>query len=123
MEDDELEPLLALDGASFEMAPGVVVEFIARRTDRTPERPHGISYALVLRPKRGGPPWVRFDNAHGVAEGGRGYRRRRIVYDHWHRTARDKGRPYDFTTAARLLDDFWREVKRTLDEKGISHTL
>ena len=123
MEDDELEPLLALDGASFEMAPGVVVEFIARRTDRTPERPHGISYALVLRPTRGGPPWVRFDNAHGVARGGGGYRRRRIVYDHWHRSARDKGRPYDFTTAARLLDDFWQEVKRTLDEKGISHTL
>jgi hypothetical protein len=66
---------------------------------------------------------VRFDNAHSVADGGRGYRRRRIVYDHWHRTARDKGRPYDFTTASRLLDDFWREVKRTFDEKGISHTL
>jgi hypothetical protein len=123
VEDDELEPLLALDGASFEMAPGVVVEFTPRRTDRTPERPHGINYALVLRPKRGGPPWVRFDNAHGVADGGRGYRRRRIVCDHWHRTARDNGRPYDFTTAARLLDDFWREAKRTLDEKGISHTL
>ena len=123
MEDDGLEPLLALDGASFEMAPGVVVEFMARRTDKTPERPHEISYALVLRPKRGGPPWVRFDNAHGVAEGGHGYRRRRIVYDHWHRTARDKGRPYDFTTAARLLDDFWREVKRTLDDKAIKHTL
>jgi hypothetical protein len=123
MDDGELEPLLALDGASFEMAPGMIVEFTARRTDTTPERPHGLLYALVLRPKRGGPPWVRFDNAHGVEEFGRGYRRRRIVYDHWHRTAQDKGRPYDFTTAIRLLDDFWREVKRALDEKGIAHTL
>src|SRR5487761_2737464 len=115
MDEGELELLLALDGASFEMAPGVVVEFSARRTDVTPERPYGISYALVLRAKRGGQPWLRFDNAHAVGVGGRGYRRRRAAYDHWHRTEKDKGRPYDFTTAARLLDDFWREAKRTLD--------
>ncbi|MFI4986264.1 MAG: hypothetical protein ACHQF3_02395, partial [Alphaproteobacteria bacterium] len=62
MNEGELEPLLALDGADFEMATGVVVEFTVRRTDPTAERPHGISYALVLRPKRGGAPWVRFDN-------------------------------------------------------------
>ena len=42
MADGELEVLLALDGASFEMAPGVIVEFTARRTDATPERPHGL---------------------------------------------------------------------------------
>ena len=119
MDEGELELLLALDGAEFEMAPGVVVEFAARRAAPTPERPHGISYALVLRPKAGGSPWVRFDNAHAVDEKGRGYRRRRAAYDHWHRTARDKGHPYAFTTAAQLLDDFWHEVKRTLDEKGI----
>jgi hypothetical protein len=52
---DELEVLLSLDGASFEAADGYVVEFMARRTDVTPERPHGISYALVFRPKDGEP--------------------------------------------------------------------
>jgi hypothetical protein len=36
------------------MAPGVVVEFSARRTEMSPERPHGISYAFVLRQKDGG---------------------------------------------------------------------
>jgi hypothetical protein len=113
MTENELEPLLALNGADFEMAPGLIVEFTARRTEATPERPHGISYALVLRPKAGGLPWLRFDNAHGVAERGRGYRQKRVVYDHWHRTARDKGRPYKFTTAIQLLDDFWREVKKS----------
>ena len=51
MDESELEPLLALDGVAFEMAPGVIVEFMARRTGATPERPHGISYALVLRSK------------------------------------------------------------------------
>ena len=73
MADGELEALLALDGASFEMAPGVIVEFTARRTDATPERPHGLSYAFVLRDKSGGSPWVRFDNAHAVEKPGRGY--------------------------------------------------
>jgi hypothetical protein len=123
MNGGELELLLALDGADFEMAPGVVVEFTARRTDTTPERPHGISYALVLRPKGGGRPWVRFDNAHAVDAAGRGYRRKRAAYDHWHRTENDQGRPYTFTTAARLLEDFWKEARRALDEKGIPNDL
>jgi hypothetical protein len=123
MYESEREPLLALDGAAFEMAPGVIVEFIARRTGATPERPHGISYALVLRSKTGGQPWLRFDNAHGVAARRRSYRPKRVAYDHWHRTAKDKGRPYKFTTAMQLLDDFWREVKRIFDEKGIPHDL
>jgi hypothetical protein len=120
MDETELELLLSLDGATYEMAPGVIAEFAVRRTAVTPQRPHGISYALVLRSKTGGAPWVRFDNAHAVSGGGR---RRRTVYDHWHRTSGDGGRPYAFSTAFQLLDDFWREVRRTLDEKGIPHDL
>jgi len=120
MHEAELELLLSLDGAEYEMAPGVIVEFAVRRTRITPERPHGVSYALVLRPKAGGAPWVRFDNAHAVERRGWG---RRVVYDHWHRTAEDEGRPYAFTTALQLHDDFWREVKRTFDEKNIPNDL
>ena len=123
MDRDELEPLLILDGATFEMAAGIIVEVKAWRTDETPERPHGLSYALVLRPKDGGRPWLRFDNAHRVGEGRGGYRRKQVAYDHWHRTEKDRGSPYEFTTAAQLLDDFWREVKRIFDEKGIPHDL
>ncbi len=67
---DELELLLELDGARFEMAPGVIVEFSARRVDQTPQRPHGVAYAFVMRPKAGGAPWVRFDNSHRVRRGG-----------------------------------------------------
>jgi hypothetical protein len=33
LDEDELELLLSLDGSDFEMAPGVVVEFTARRTE------------------------------------------------------------------------------------------
>ncbi len=68
MDEDELELLLSLDGAEYEMAPGVIVGFAVRRRKKTPQRPHGISYALVLRPKAGGAPWVRFDNAHPIEQ-------------------------------------------------------
>ena len=121
MDEGGLELLLDLDGAEYEMAPGVIAEFAVRRTKITPQRPSGISYALVLRPKAGGAPWVRFDNAHAVELKGQG--RKRVVYDHWHRTSEDEGRPYAFSTALKLLDDFWREVKRTCDEQGIPNDL
>ncbi|HEX3881947.1 MAG TPA: DUF6516 family protein [Stellaceae bacterium] len=119
MDDDELALLLSLDGASYEMASGVIVEFTVRRTTATPQRPHGISYALVLRPKAGA-PWIRFDNAHGIEQS---RRKKRVAYDHWHRTTGDRGRPYEFSTVLNLLDDFWREVRRALDEKNIAHDL
>jgi hypothetical protein len=120
---DELELLLHLDGARFEMAPGVIVEFSAHRVETTPQRPHGVAYAFVMRPKGGGAPWVRFDNSHGGSERRRGYGQRQVAYDHWHRTPYDRGSPYNFSTAVQLLDDFWREVKCTLDEQGIPNDL
>lgn len=121
-EDAELDLLLSLDGASFEMAEGYVVEFRARRTKPSTARPHGLVYAFVLRPLRGA-PIVRFDNAHAVDRSGGRYVKRATAHDHWHKTTDDPGRPYEFTTASRLLDDFWREVKRALDEKGIPNDL
>jgi hypothetical protein len=111
------------DGSSFTIGQNALVEFSARRVDPTPERPHGISYALVLRPRSDGRPWVRFDNAHAVDPKRRGYGHRRAEYDHWHQTGNDTGSPYTFTTAANVIEDFWREVKRALDEKGIQHDL
>jgi hypothetical protein len=121
--DHEIELLLSLDGASFETAEGYVVEFSASRTAVTAARPHGISYALVFRHKAGGAPLIRFDNAHPTPHRGARFARRPAGFDHWHRTEDDPGRPYDFTSAAQLLDDFWSEVRRVMDEKGILHDL
>jgi len=42
VDEAELELLLSLDGAEYEMAPGVIVEFAVWRTMVTPQRPHGI---------------------------------------------------------------------------------
>lgn len=121
MTGEDLDALLALDGASFETAAGYVVEFKARRTASSAAKPYGVSYSLVLRRKAGGPPLVRFDNSHraGRAKG----RDRGGAHDHWHRTADDPGRAYVFRDASRLLDDFWREVKRVLDERGVPNDL
>jgi hypothetical protein len=123
MKDEiELELLLSFDGASYHASEGYVVEFTVRRTDITAERPHGISYALVFRPANG-EPFVRFDNAHAPNRTGGKYVKAPAAYDHWHRDERDVGRPYKFTTALQLLDDFWREVKRVMDERGIPNDL
>jgi predicted metal-dependent hydrolase len=45
------------------------------------------------------------------------------AFDHWHRDENDRGRPYAFTTATKLLEDFWAQVKRVMDEKGIPNDL
>ena len=122
-EGDELELLVTLDGASFEAADGYVVEFKATRVSPSKARPHEIDYSLVFRSAAGGAPLVRFDNAHAAPKRGGRHVAQRAAYDHWHRTADDPGRPYAFATAAQLLEDFWREVKRALDEKGIRNDL
>jgi len=121
-EAEELEVLLSLDGARFEAAEGYVVEFTVKRTAKTAERPHGVSYSLVFRPMRG-EPYVRFDNAHAAPRPGGRFVKVSPAYDHWHRDESDPGRPYKFTTATQLLDDFWTEVKRTMREKRIPNDL
>jgi hypothetical protein len=128
MKDElELEFLLSFDGASYQASEGYLVEFTVRRTDITTERPrterpHGISYALVFRPANG-KPFVRFDNAHAPSRTGGKYVKAPTAYDHWHRDEHDIGKPYKFTTALQLLNDFWREVKRVMDERGIPNDL
>src|SRR5438477_1073096 len=121
-DEPELELLLSFDGTSYQASEGYVVEFTVRRTDITIQRPHGISYALVFRPANG-EPFVRFDSAHVPNRPGGKYVKTPAAYDHWHRDEHDIGRPYKFTTALQLLDDFWREVKRVMDEKGIPNDL
>ncbi len=83
----------ALDGAALGTAPGLTAELTVQRAATTPERPHGASHPLVLRSKMREPLWVRFDSAHPVPDG--------------------------FAIAAQFFGDLWREVNRTLDEKGI----
>ena len=38
---------------------------------------------------------------------------------YWHRTENDPGRPYKFVSAEQLIDDFFDEIERVLNERGI----
>ena len=61
--------------------------------------------------------------AHGVTGTGPRFGKRPEVRDHWHRTEDDPGRPYRFTDAETLIDDFFAEVEHTLRERGIGTTV
>jgi hypothetical protein len=43
--------------------------------------------------------------------------------DDWHRTENDPGRPYEFADADTLLEDFFREVRKVLKDRGIPETV
>jgi hypothetical protein len=126
MEDEQaeygLEFLLAFDGRIHHLEGGHWIKFEIKRFEATKERPHGLSYSFTLH----GPDGRRllgFDNAHGVAATGSRFKRPPDAHDHWHRTESDPGRPYAFKDADTLLEDFFREVRRVLDEHGIPETV
>ena len=55
-----------------------------------------------------------FDNAHAIEYGGRKGRAARRTHDHWHSDSTSKAKPYNYTTAGKLLEDFWIEVDKML---------
>jgi len=114
-----LEFLLAFDGRRHWYESGYHVRFQIRRVEKTEERPHGLRYSFTLHDPKG-KRLVGFDNAHGITRGKSGrLKKKTVAVDHWHRTERDRGRPYEFTDAAELLDDFFAEVERVLTARGI----
>lgn len=115
--DHGLELLLAYDGRVEYLPGGYSLKFVIRVDAPTEERPHGLRYSFTLHDS-GHRRILGFDNAHGVKPLGRG-QRRPATYDHWHRDAADKGRPYVFTDAATLLNDFYTEAERLLRSRGI----
>jgi hypothetical protein len=65
--------------------------------------------------------WCRwglgYGNAHAVKPPKKfKFAERRLAYDHCHRTTGDKGIPYAFESADRLLKDFFAEVDRVIKE-------
>jgi len=116
--DPSLDTLLDLDGQVLVIDPAGEhwVRFRVRRVPPSPEKPHGLDYALTLHGP-GGVRLVGFDNAHAVrpTAGPSGRPRARYDHRHRHRTVR----PYDYEDAATLLADFWAEVKAVLKERGV----
>jgi hypothetical protein len=117
-----LEFLLDFDGRIHWLERGYRIEFKIRRVEVTPRCPHGLEYSFTLH----GPDGQRllgFDNAHPVRAKGSKFKWAPKASDHWHRTEKDRGRPYAFKDADTLLADFFQEVRRTLAERGISDTV
>lgn len=105
-------PLLGLHGQILvvDERAGHWVKFVVREVPVSQDRPHGLDYSLTLH-DASGERLAGFDNAHPV-KGSKGAR------DHRHRFK--NVRPYEYRSAARLLEDFWREVDKILREKGVN---
>ena len=120
--DHGLEFLLAFDGRVHHLEAGYWLKFEIKRVAAAEARPHGLSYSLTLHAPDGA-RLVGFDNAHVVPARGSRFRRLPATNDHWHRTESDRGRPYRFVDADTLLQDFFREVRRVLRDRGIPETV
>lgn len=114
-----LEFLLDFNGRIHCYEKGYWVKFEITQGDKTELRPHGLNYSFTLHDPSN-QRLIGFDNAHAVPEKGSSYKARSKAIDHWHRTEKDKGRPYEFKNAETLIDDFFNEVERVLAEHGIS---
>ena len=117
-----LEFLLAFDGRIHHLEEGYWLKFEIKRVEATEERPHGLSYSFTLHAPDG-TRLVGFDNAHGAPARGSGFKPAPQASDHWHRTENDPGRPYAFKDAETLIDDFFDEVGRVLEKRGIGTTV
>lgn len=114
--DPGLDVLLELNGTEYTEENGYWYKIEAHRVDPTKGIPHGIRYNLTLH-NRSNHRIMGFDNAHAVKSRKRGKFRGRIVaYDHAHKSAADKGTPYVFSSAQQLIEDFFNEVNRILED-------
>lgn len=118
----DLEFLLAFDGRVHHFEGGYWIKFGIKRVEVTAERPHGLSYSFTLHAPDG-KRLLGFDNAHGVPALGSRSKQRPTATDHWHRRENDPGRPYAFKNADTLLQDFFREVREILTDRGIPETV
>ncbi len=117
MRDDlGLETLLDLNGSIIDQGNGYWIKIDAWRVHASDDIPHGIRYALTLHEPYGN-RILGYDNAHAVRLPKKfRYTGRCLPFDHKHRHATDKGVPYGFKNAYQLLEDFFREVDRVLQE-------
>ena len=110
--------LLDLNGETFfiEESGSYWVKFEAVGVEVSEAKPHGIDYSLTLHSKSG-ERLVGFDNAHSVRRTSGPGGKQTGPNDHRH--TRNVVRPYKFTDAYKLVEDFWKEVERVLGEEGV----
>lgn len=109
-----MENLLDLDGVRYVIddALGLWVRFQAKKVPVS-RRKQGIKYSLSLH-DRYNVRIMGFDNAHEIQYGAKNNVAPLKTFDHWHHDENDAGRPYRYTTAEKLMHDFWIEVDKKL---------
>ena len=113
-EEPGLTTLLDLQGQILDQGDGYWIKIEAWQVAVTEQIPHGIRYSLTLHEPYG-TRILGYDNAHGLRSSKpNGYTGSRHRYDHRHRHAKDRGVPYEFTSAYQLLADFFEEVDQVL---------
>lgn len=110
--DYGIETLISLDGLEYTYENGYWYRIEANIVSPTKERPHGLRYNLTFHNKYN-KRIFGMDNAHGV-KAGRKFQGRLITYDHLHKDAVDQGTPYEFDTAEKLLEDFFKHIDKVL---------
>lgn len=114
--DAGLDTLLDLDGSILEQEGGYWIKIEVCRIPLSEYAHHGLRYSLTLHDKYG-TRVLGYDNAHAVKPPKKfKFAGQRLPYDHRHRTSSDKGVPYAFESAHRLLEDFFSEVDRVIKE-------
>jgi len=112
-----LDYLLDLNGETLVQEGGYWIKIEARRCERSPQMPHGISYSLTLHEPYGSRV-LGFHNAHAVPKMGNRFSARRIEFDHWHPDGRTIA-AYRFIDPGQLLEDFFAAVDRVLKNRGV----
>lgn len=109
--DYELETLLNLDGYEFRFVAGYAVKFEVRQVKPSRGHPYGVKYSLTLHDPEGRRIYG-IDNAHGTGP--------RREFDHRHPHGARKMVRYAYRGPVVLLEDFFREVERILQERGVT---
>ena len=107
--DPTIETLLDLDGFIAEIGKGYWVKIEARTVREDPAKPHGVKYSLTLHNPKG-ERILGYDNAHAVLA-----KPSLKVHDHMHKSGKIVS--YSYKDAAKLMEDFWKDVERILEKE------
>jgi len=113
--DFGLDALLNMDGFEYHFPNGYWYKIEARLVKADVRLPHGIRYTLTLHDYYG-KRIFGIDNKHRPKSKRKGYHGRIIEYDHVHNNENDKGTPYTFINAEKLLTDFWARIDHIMSE-------
>jgi len=114
--DPVIDTLLELDGSILDQGSGYWIKIEASRVEPSANVPHGVRYSLTLHEPYGR-RILGYDNAHAVKPPKKfKYAGRILAFDHKHRSISDKGYPYEFKDAQHLLEDFFHDVDKLLQE-------